>query len=175
MRIWLHCVHTSRQRVFIFSPDTDVATSYWSSRGTAHTQQSLCHPTQQKSGGFSKFPSPSCFVAGTSRRPRFVQHPTHPSVIRLVGCAYFRSHSSAFVDISPVSLYHSLNPSTDLFDTHKQWLTLIRKAVWLRADNESQNVPTMEALRLHWYRCLWVLGLWHSVTENEFELPCKLN
>ena len=76
------------------------------------------------------------------------------SFIRLVGCAYFMSHSSPFVDIPAVSLYHSLNPATDLFDTHKQWLTLIRKAVWLRADNESQNVPTMEALRLHWYRCL---------------------
>ena len=66
MRIW--CVHISGQR------------SHWSSSGTAHTQQNHCHLTQHKSGGFSKFPSPSCFVAGTSRRPRFVQHPTHPSV-----------------------------------------------------------------------------------------------
>lgn len=34
-------------------------------------------------------------------------------------------------------------------------------------------MPTAEALRLHWLRCLWVLGLWNSSTINEVELPGK--
>lgn len=93
------------------------------------------------------------------------------SFLRLVGCAYFRLHVSAFEHTSPVSLYNSLGNTHDLWDIHARWLTLIRNGVWLRADSESQNVPTAEALQLHWFRCLWVLGLWHSSTGNEVELP----
>ena len=29
------------------------------------------------------------------------------------------------------------------------------------------------AFGLHWYRCMWVLGLWHSATENEVEISIK--
>lgn len=96
------------------------------------------------------------------------------SFLRLVGCAYFRSHASAFEHTSPVALYHSVNSTgSDLYETHKQWLALIRKAVWLRADRESQNMPSAEALKLHWRRCLWILEIWHSSTANEIELPGK--
>ena len=95
------------------------------------------------------------------------------SFMRLVGCAYFRIHVSAFEYGTPVTLYNSLEDTQDIWDTHTQWLALIRNGAWLRADNESQNVPTAEALQLHWHRCLWVLGLWHSSSENEVELPGK--
>ena len=54
-----------------------------------------------------------------------------------------------------------------------KWLAAIRRTVWLRADSDSGNVPTMEALQLHWHRCLWVLGLWHASTDNEIDLPGK--
>ena len=97
------------------------------------------------------------------------------SFFRLVGCAYFRSHASGFEERSPVTLYNSVSAAGTLFERHSQWLTLIRNVVWLRADKESQHVPTAEALQLHWYRCLWVLGIWHSATENEVELPGIIN
>lgn len=93
-----------------------------------------------------------------------------------MGCAYFRSHASAFEFTSPVALYNSVNViGSDTYDTHKKWLTLIRKAVWLRADMETQNMPSVEALKLHWCRCLWILGLWHSSTENDIDLPGTLD
>ena len=94
------------------------------------------------------------------------------SFLRLIGCAYFKKHASGFEQCTPVSLYYSVKkPAADEFDTHKEWLDIIRRRVWMRADLESHNVPTTDALRLHWHRCLWVLELWHSATENEIELP----
>ncbi len=93
------------------------------------------------------------------------------SFLRLVGCAYFRLHASVFEHTSPVALYNSISSTGDIWDTHTKWLDLIRNGVWLRADSEANNVPTAEALRFHWYRCLWVLGLWNSSTNNEIQLP----
>lgn len=92
--------------------------------------------------------------------------------LRLVGCAYFKLHASAFEHKSPVTLYNSISNNPDDFDTHVLWLDQIRKTVWLRADSETQNLPTTEALILHWYRTLWVLGLWHSST-SDIEIPGK--
>ncbi|SMN01637.1 hypothetical protein SPONN_2737 [uncultured Candidatus Thioglobus sp.] len=233
MRIWLHCMHGSGQRVLIFSPDTDVyhiglvvaqhiphksiviqlskslvdSASFLDLNALLQALQGdpdLCNlpPPLRPQALQSLYVCTGCdyisFFAGIGKctflstffqYASFIASGSDPpgsigqislnhsdlslySFMRLVGCAYFRSHTSAFEHTSPVSLYHSLS-STTLFDTHKQWLALIRKAVWLRADKESQNVPTAEALRLHWYRCLWVLGIWHSATENEFELPRK--
>ena len=54
------------------------------------------------------------------------------SFVRLVGCAYFKLHTSAFVQPSPVALYHSTS-NRDTFQAHADWLELIRRAVWLRA------------------------------------------
>lgn len=93
------------------------------------------------------------------------------SFLRLVGCAYFRAHSSAFEFQSPVTLFHSIPPQCTVWDHHNKWLSPIRKAVWQRADNECQNLPSTEALKLHWQRCVWVLQMWHSATNNEIELP----
>ncbi len=93
------------------------------------------------------------------------------SFLRLVGWAYFRLHTSVFEHVSPVALYNSVSTTTDILETHTKWLDAIRNGVWLRADCEANNVPTVEALTFHWHRCLWVLGLWNSSTENEIQLP----
>jgi len=93
------------------------------------------------------------------------------SFLRLVGCAYFRLHASVFEHASPVALYNSVSTTRDVMETHTKWLDVIRNGVWLRADSEANNVPTVEALAFHWHRCLWVLGLWNSSTENEIQLP----
>ena len=47
----------------------------------------------------------------------------------------------------------------------KEWLDIIQRRVWMKADLESHNVPTTDALRLHWHKCLWVLELWHLATD----------
>lgn len=92
------------------------------------------------------------------------------SFLRLVGCAYFRLHSSAFEYSSPVTLYHSVAES-NTHEHHCKWMDIVRKTVWLRADKESSNMPSTTALKLHWLRCLWVLNMWRGATQNELELP----
>ena len=100
--------------------------------------------------------------------------PSHHSVysfVHLVGCAYFRLHASAFEHMSPVTLHNSLGDTHSPWETHVEWLSLIRNGVWLRADCESLNVPSADALQLHWQRCLWVLHMWNLCLGNEIELP----
>ena len=95
------------------------------------------------------------------------------SFVRLVGCTYFKAHSSAFKLETPVAQFYSVeNPKTP-WDHHAQWLSAIRKEVWLRADNDSKTVPSIEALQLHWKRSVWVIGMWHMSIENDMELPGK--
>ena len=47
----------------------------------------------------------------------------------------------------------------------KEWLDIIQRRVWMKADLENHNVPTTDALRLHWHKCLWVLELCHLATD----------
>ena len=96
--------------------------------------------------------------------------PSFLSFLRLVGRAYFKLHFSAFEYPSPITLYHSVK-AENAYKQHCQWMDIIRRTVWLRADKESSNMPSTTALKLHWLRCLWVLNMWKSATENELELP----
>ena len=92
------------------------------------------------------------------------------SFLRLVGCAYFKKHTSAFEHPTPIALYQSIGIVNPL-KHHEEWLQVIRKTIWLRADTESHNLPSTEALALHWKRCLWVLQMWNSATQNDMDLP----
>ena len=92
------------------------------------------------------------------------------SFVRLVGCAYFMKNASAFEHCTPVALFNAAKQA-DNSERHKSWLDMIRRRVWMRADLERNNLPTLDALKLHWRRSLWVLGLWHSATGNDIELP----
>ncbi len=96
------------------------------------------------------------------------------SFLRLVGCAYFRKHTSLFAPQTPVTLFYSIPDPKDTWDHHKRWLETIRNKVWRTVDHEKQRLPSTEALRLHWWRCLWVLGMWHSATQNDVDLPGKI-
>ena len=100
-------------------------------------------------------------VSETIRSVRIVHHSSH---------SYYKLHSSAFEYPSPVTLYHSVK-AENAYEQHCQWMDIIRRTVWLRADKESSNMPSTTALKLHWLRCLWVLNMWRSATENELELP----
>ena len=98
------------------------------------------------------------------------ESPSFLSFVRLVGCAYFKANTSAFEYTTPVTLFYSIKDYSSARDQHAKWLASIRKAVWLRADSDSKNIPSMEAIQLHWYRSLWVLDLWHKSTQNEIDL-----
>ena len=87
-----------------------------------------------------------------------------------MGCTYFRAHAAAFEFASPVTLYHSIT-AISVYEKHDKWLHSIRKTIWLRADTESRNMPSTTALRLHWLRCLWIIGMWHKSTENDIDMP----
>ncbi len=117
------------------------------------------------------------FIAGQPELPGSIGEPTLDpnnsamySFLRLVGCGYFRAHASAFEQRSPEAFYHSIEATTPQ-QQHTQWLEAIRQGVWQRADSENQNMPSTEALQLHWRRCTWVLEMWHQATVNDIDLP----
>ena len=94
------------------------------------------------------------------------------SFLRLVGCAYFKAHLSAFQQQSPVTLFHSVKDTSVSIETkHQKWLEIIRRTVWQRADTENRTMPSTEALKLHWLRVQWVLKMWHQATTNDIDLP----
>ena len=134
-----------------------------------------------KASFMSTFFQHASFIAGGTDPPGSIgefsldaQSPAMLSFLRLVGCAYFRKHSSAFELHTPEALFHSIE-GNDVTECHEKWLTTIRRTVWQRADNESHNMPSTEALKLRWKRSMWITAMWHSSTANELDLPRKLN
>ena len=95
------------------------------------------------------------------------------SFLRLVGCAYFRKHTSAFQLQTPEALFHSIPATNGALDSHSKWLSKIRSTVRQRPDRESDSMPSTEALGLHWKRCVWVLQMWNCATHNDIYLPGK--
>ena len=85
------------------------------------------------------------FIAGVSEAPGSIgdltKEEAYMSFLRLVGATYFRAHASAFEFSSPATLYHSI-ATGDPAMKHEQWLDIIRKAIWIRADSESKNMPS---------------------------------
>ena len=92
---------------------------------------------------------------------------------RLIGCAYFSKHHSAFGGTqTPSSLYYSLQQNgTTEYDTHCKWLSIIRDAVWQRIYFEDDLIPTIDALQRHYKRALWVINYWRQSTNNVMDLP----
>ena len=133
-----------------------------------------------KASFLSTFFQHASFIAGGREPPGSIgefsldaQSPGMLSFLRLVGCAYFRKHSSAFELHTPEALFHSTEGTT-MTERHEKWLSNIRRTVWQRADSESHNMPSTEALKLHWKRAVWIVAMWHSSTANELDLPRKL-
>ena len=100
-------------------------------------------PAWAKRVFFQPFSQYAAFIAGGLDAPGSMgdislhtDSPSYLSFLRLVGCTYFRAHTSAFEFESPVTLYHSVTGSAT--EKHEEWLQLIRQAVWLRADTESK-------------------------------------
>lgn len=93
--------------------------------------------------------------------------------LRLIGCAYFNKHQSAFGGTqTPSSLYYSLGQSgTSEYDQHCNWLSTIRDAVWQRIYFEDDLIPTVDALLRHYKRAMWVLQYWSQTKHNVMDFP----
>ena len=93
------------------------------------------------------------------------------SFLRLIGCAYYKQHTSAFRSATPEALFHSLKKGQMANDQHREWLSSIRNTARQRADTDMKAMPSTEALLLHWKRSKWVLNMWKCATRNKIELP----
>ena len=124
---------------------------------------------------FNTFMKNARFIAGTDSLPGNLTENTSTTegfmaFTRLIGCAYFSKHHSAFGGIqTPSSLYYSLQQSDTMeYDTHCRWLSTIRDAVWQRIYFEDELIPTIDALQRH---TVWVINYWRQSTNNIMDLP----
>ena len=89
--------------------------------------------------------------------------------LRLIGCLYYKKHTSAFSDKSPASFLKTFS-GKDVLDTHIQWLTSIRETVWGQCnEDEKDYLPSFEAVRFHWSRACWVSSLWMQADQATVE------
>ena len=78
--------------------------------------------------------------------------------LRLVGCAYFRKHKSAFFPsfASPMTIFHSfLNDGQTVLQHHTTWLDFMRERIWGKIKYEEEMIPSVDALKRHWMRSGW--------------------
>ena len=87
--------------------------------------------------------------------------------IRLVGCAYFKKHTSAFPGETPECFLNSFSSATTPLDQHKQWL---EQAIWDRISFENEMISSLEAFTYHWLRSCWILHLWQQALCNHTQL-----
>ena len=83
------------------------------------------------------------------------------SFLRLIGCAYYKQHVSAFHLQTPEALYFSILNATSTYDHHAKWLTIIRTTLRQRVDMESKVMPSME---LYFYTGKGAYGYWKCGT-----------
>ena len=90
---------------------------------------------------------------------------------RLVGATYFQKHSTCFAHTSPEAYYHSFDAQEQPAEQqHVAWLDGIRESIWIRISEPSDFMPSTEALRLHWYRSVWILHMWNQASASQVTL-----
>ena len=96
------------------------------------------------------------------------------SFLRLVGCAYFRKHKSAFLPAysSPMALFNSLTKEDEtVLDHHTTWLNFLRERIWSKIKYEEEMIPSSDALKRHWMRSCWIVSVWRQATDNYITYP----
>ena len=96
------------------------------------------------------------------------------SFYRLIGSLYFRAHLSAFRASSPEEFFDSVsssNPDRSVESIHINFLDAIREGHFHRIANESEWMPTADALRFHWQRSCWTAQVWSLSTEPFMDIP----
>jgi len=66
------------------------------------------------------------------------ESPSKFSFLRLVGCSYFRQHTSGFKLQTHEALYYSISDATSCYDHHDKWLAKIRTIVKQRVERRKQ-------------------------------------
>ena len=90
--------------------------------------------------------------------------------LRLVGAAYFNKYSTCFTQSSPHLHYHAFDSSDmNTYDQHVAWMDGIREATWIRVSDPSEFIPSIEALRLHWYRSVWIVNMWSQAHSSDID------
>ncbi len=90
--------------------------------------------------------------------------------LRLIGCAYFKKHRNAFYEHTPNSLLNSFAGAGSEYLQHKQWIDHIRQTMWDRVTFESEMIPALSTLELHWLRSWWVLHFWQQADSTSMTL-----
>ena len=91
--------------------------------------------------------------------------------IRLIGVAYFTKHLPAFQTETPISLFEShYTQNMHAEEQHNKWYEGIKSSIWDRITFEDQLPPNLDALKLHWLRCLWVIDYWRQAHLNHITL-----
>ena len=98
------------------------------------------------------------------------------SFLRLVGCEYFSKSEFEFKDMCKnmmtpenVFRYIAKDHKTDL-ENHTYFIQAIRDALFKRCAEE-QNLPTVDALRLHWLRSCWVCKVYAQADKKSTVYP----
>ena len=91
--------------------------------------------------------------------------------LRLVGCAYMKKHGSTFRNVTPDSLLRSFNGVHSAEEQHGLWHDCVQQRIWDRISFEDEMIHSLEALRRHWLRTLWVVKMWSQAQSNTMILP----
>ena len=83
-----------------------------------------------------------------------MQHLGFLSFARLVGTMYFKAHLDAFTYQTPQSL-------TETEEQHRIRLDTMWSTCWVYAGSAADELPSTDALYLHWKRSVWVINMWH--------------
>ena len=70
------------------------------------------------------------------------------SFLRLIGCAYYKQHISAFRSQTPEALFHSVNSGTSTYDHHNRCLSEIRSTVRQRIIVNRGTLTPLEKMYL---------------------------
>ena len=95
------------------------------------------------------------------------------SFMRLVGCAYFIKHKSAFLPTyhTPASHFNSFHKDGQTpQEHHHKWLDDLRDRIWGKIKYEEEMVPSSEALHRHWKRSCWIIDMWQQAEKNQMTL-----
>ena len=95
------------------------------------------------------------------------------SFLRLVGCAYFIKHKSAFLPTyhTPVSYFNSFHKDGQSpREHHLKWLDDLRDRIWGKIKYEEEMVPSSGALLRHWKRSCWIINMWQQADKNQMTL-----
>ena len=119
--------------------------------------------------------NPQGTLADTALQGETYEH-GYLAFLRLIGTVYYKRYSTAFDYPSPAAHFHQFHTSdTTTLQHHQNWINSIRKTIWERTTYENGNIPSNDALLLHWKRSCWVIDMWRQANANKMTLEPLTN